>query len=276
MGHPLDGFRLKLHRANDHLKTLESEIEAWFEQQPYGIVGEYKPGPPEEYLFSFRLFDPPPRRWGLLIGEFAYQARSALDHLAWQLVTLNGNEPSRRIQFPLVLSPFDWPGGEGEGRLAGASDRHVRLIERLQPYNRLAGGEWSYWLTTFDDPLAVLSFLSNEDKHRVLIPTTAALGAVGYEVTGSYDVAPITDTGVISYGPLVDRAPLLHLPVTATGPEPKVEMYFHERVQVTIDHMIGLPAKASVRRQRLDVLVELRAIREKLSDIFKVFVREFG
>ena len=276
MSHALDGFRLKLHWANDRLEALKADVEAWFKQQPYGIIGEYEPGPPEKYVFSFRLFDPPPPRWGLLIGEFAYHARSALDHLAWQLVLLNGNEPGRRTGFPIILSPFDWGESESAVRLRGASERHIGLVEGLQPYNRRTSEGMTWVFTSIDDPLALLSFLNNEDKHRVLVPTVAALSSVGYDIAAVRDVAPITDTGVVVFGSLVDRAPLLRIPVTATGPNPEVEMQFNERVHITIDHRIDIRGGGSVRRQRIDVLDEMEEIRTKLRRIFEMFVREFG
>ncbi len=36
----------------------------------------------------------PSQRWGILIGEFVHNLAFSLDHLAWQLVLLNGGTPN--------------------------------------------------------------------------------------------------------------------------------------------------------------------------------------
>jgi hypothetical protein len=271
--HPLRDFRLKLNRANTHLETLKGQIDAWFDQHPYGVTGHYNPGPPEEYILYLRFFEPPPREWGILIGEFAHNARSALDYLAWQLVKANHRSPNRLTQFPMVFSPWDWPGKNGVGRLRGAAARHVAMVERLQPYNRTDTDDWSYARRTFGHPLAVLNFLSNEDKHRVLIIGAAALASIGWDITATHDVR-VKDWGEAYMGPLVDQAPLITIPVEATGPNPEVEVEFTERARVTVNQRIELPDK-TWWQTRVDLLESLEAITVELRRIFQVFVREF-
>jgi hypothetical protein len=190
VAHPLADLRLKLNRANTHLETLNGEIDAWFKRHPYGVTGKYEPGPPEQYILYLRFFEPPPLEWGILIGEFAHNCRSALDYLAWQLVKANHKTPNSLTQFPIVLSPFDWPGRHGCGRLRGASERHIALVERFQPYNRTDSNNWSYARFCFGHPLARLSFLSNEDKHRVLVTGAAALQSIGWDFISVHNVRP--------------------------------------------------------------------------------------
>lgn len=275
MAHPLADFRLKLNRANGHREALKREIEAWFEQRPYGVIGKYKPGPPEQYVLSLRFFEPPPQEWGLLIGEFAHNARSALDYLAWQLVKANGKLPTRFTQFPIIQSPFDWPGRQGAGRLRGASDRHIEMVERLQPYHRrdsLDGA--SFGRLTRWHPLPFLSFLSNEDKHRVLVVTTTALQSIGWDVIDSRDIAPLTDIGHAFLGPLEDDATLLTIPVTSTGPRPEVEVQFTERAHITVNQRTDLPDNTWVEEQ-VDLLERMEEITLELRRIFEIFVGEF-
>lgn len=276
MSHPLQDFRLKLNRADGHLETLKGEIDAWFEKQPYGVTGKYDAGPPEKYVLYLRFFEPLPRKWGLLIGEFAHNARSALDYLAWQLVKAN-NEPPKSgwTQFPIVLSPWDWVDRNGAKRLRGASDRHIGMVERLQPYGR-PDADGFYYVThrMFEHPLAVLRFLSNEDKHRVLVVTVAALQSIGWDIIGSCDVAPITDHGTPYFGPLEDGSPLIEIPVRATGPNPEVEVEFVERARIAVDHRIDLKGGGSIV-SRIDLLEGLKEIASELRRIFQIFVREF-
>jgi hypothetical protein len=211
----------------------------------------------------------------LLIGEFAHNARSALDYLAWQLVKANGQSPNRFTQFPIVFTPWDWHGRFGARRLRGASERHVGMVELLQPYGR-PHADGFYWTSHdfLEHPLAVLSFLSNEDKHRVLLVTTAALQSIGWEIIGSRDVATITGYGNPYLGPLEDGTPLIEIPIVATGPNPELEVEFNESARITIDHRMEIKDYAVVSMQ-IDLLRNLEEITKELRRIFQVFVREF-
>lgn len=275
--HPLGDFRLKLNRATAHLETLERDIDAWFDRHPYGVTGRYEAGPPEQYVLYLRFFEPPPVAWGLLIGEFAHNARSALDYLAWRLVKANNHKPDHRTQFPIVLTPWEWHGPNGAARLHGASARHIAMVERMQPY----GGpddegfyHYSPLHRVFEQPLATLRFLSNEDKHRVLLVTAAALQSIGWDVIATHDVAPITDLGQPYFGPLTEGSPLLEIPVQATGPDPTVEVSFVERARIAIEHRINCGRTRQIS-SRIDLLEVLAATTAELRRIFRLFVREF-
>jgi hypothetical protein len=113
-------------------------------------------------------------------------------------------------------------------------------VEQLQPYGRPHADGFYYYLAgaVFEQPLALLNFLSNEDKHRVLIATPTALRSIGWDVTDFRDVAPITDLGTPYFGALEENSPLIEIPVTATGPNPEVEVEFIERARIAVDHRI--------------------------------------
>jgi hypothetical protein len=191
--HPLHSSWLKLNRAQAHLETLEREIKAWLAKKPYAVFGEYEPGSPDQYVFRVRFFAPVPPEWGVLIGEFLHNARSALDHIAWQVVSRGRGTPGRSTQFPIVLLKKEW-GRESRRRLPGASRRHIALIRERQPYQRPAllkkirsPRRWS----AAGHPLAILAALSNEDKHRVLTTTPAAIRAIGYDIAALRDVSAV-------------------------------------------------------------------------------------
>jgi hypothetical protein len=48
--------------------------------------------------------------WGVRVGEFAHDLRSALDNLVWQLVLVNGKEPGDHNQFPIYTEANKPPG----------------------------------------------------------------------------------------------------------------------------------------------------------------------
>lgn len=278
MAHPLHGYRLKLNRASGHLEKLKAEIQPWLDQHPYGIVGKYEPGPPEQYVFRFRVFDPPPDHWSLLIGEFAHQARSALDHLVWALVGLNDNTPTIRNQFPILHQREDWKGRHGVSRLHGVADQHIAWIENLQPYNRTTEPNARFAARlAMDDPLSLLSSLNNEDKHRVLVPAFGAMRSIGFDVVETRDIAPLNDIGNAVFERLEDGgAPLLQVPVVSTGPNPYVQMEINERIEVTVEQRIELPDGTRLSREVMNVTDALDDIVSRLRYVFQIFVPEFG
>jgi hypothetical protein len=85
MTHPLDGAWLKRNRASEHFKTLNDEVAASRERNPYRLRPiEFDPKE-GRYPLRIEVVEEPPARWGVLAGEFFYDLRSALDNLAWQL-----------------------------------------------------------------------------------------------------------------------------------------------------------------------------------------------
>ena len=42
--------------------------------------------------------------WSLILGDLLHNLRSALDHLAWQLVVDGGGTPSQDTNFPVCCS----------------------------------------------------------------------------------------------------------------------------------------------------------------------------
>ena len=95
-------IRLKLSRAEKHLCDLDAAIRFFCESKPYRI--SVKPHPVAEIDYV-RLFvesvTPVPAEIGLIIGDAVHNLRSALDHLAFQLVLANGKTPVTTTEFPI-------------------------------------------------------------------------------------------------------------------------------------------------------------------------------
>jgi hypothetical protein len=137
------------------------------------------------YVTGIVLFPPASRP---VLGDLLNNLRAALDHLAWQLV-LNGSDQKPKnpeaVQFPLYTQRGSRASGKGfrgnvGRRLPGVSQDAVAFIERCQPYARRRDLR----------PLALLVRLSNDDKHRAVVPvltnarefTTQAIAVVGGRV----------------------------------------------------------------------------------------------
>jgi hypothetical protein len=270
--HPLHGFRLKLNRARAHAEALDSEVRAWFDRHPYEVFGEYEPGPPEQYAFKVRFLEAIPPELGIILGDFAHNARSALDHLAYQVVMAGNGGMDERTQFPIVVSPFNW-GRQARRGLRGASDRHVAIIESLQPYHRPDLYGWHSVYGAIEDPLAVLARLSNVDKHRVLNATPAIITSIGWDFHPVQDVESIGSSQV-RWDMLIDGGEMIRVDIVSAGPKPEIKLERSETVELRVQHRVDLgPDTYTLLNVRMKESVD--AILERLRQILQIFVGEF-
>jgi hypothetical protein len=132
-----------------------------------------------------------------MFGDAIHNLRSALDHLVWQLVLLNGKTPSGANQFPICdTGATYWSAGWKDGkktrstrewRLEGVSDAQKALIDEMQPYRtRVPPGAVH--------ALSALRDLSNYDKHRLIHLTAFAVDIPSLEVLDNL-LIPNTDAG---------------------------------------------------------------------------------
>lgn len=169
MNHPLDGVRQKVKRAEEHLTTIRSQIEDCLDKGE--VFSERNPDDHRLLRFRFDIPQPDPV-FNIIIGECLYDLRSALDHIVYQLVLVNGRIPTTDNQFPICRAPQGFDKNLRKDRLCGVSVKAKAVIERLQPYRRNDVPDVNH------DPLWVLNHLNNLDKHRTLT-------VVGVKVAGS-------------------------------------------------------------------------------------------
>jgi hypothetical protein len=82
MNRPLDGISSKIQRAEENIKNLSTEIDAFVlaNPNPYRIVKEFQ-NEGRDYVFKgFGELDVP-LRFAAICGEIIYLLRSSLDHL---------------------------------------------------------------------------------------------------------------------------------------------------------------------------------------------------
>jgi hypothetical protein len=159
----MDGPRLKVERAKEHLDTLKDNLLMWRDMKPYHSILEEDPKT-SRYIVRLNVGATPPKRWGTIIGDFAFNLRSALDQAAWQIALLKTDSPGK-TQFPIFKDdPNTSKKLLGQWRsqtkyLCATYD----FIESCQPYH---GGpraeEHGLWI--------LHEKLCNADKHRVLAP----------------------------------------------------------------------------------------------------------
>jgi hypothetical protein len=166
MVHPLDGARLKVIRAQEHLGALQSEIGMYLHEKPYEFIREEH----GDFLtFTPIISTQPPIRISTILGDCVTNCRAALDYILWALVQRYFDPPfdvrsyeDRKITaFPITDDPAH-PGYLN--RLKGLAKRQIPTpaideIRTVQPYN------------TGYKSLALLHDLVNTDKHRLPLLT---------------------------------------------------------------------------------------------------------
>jgi hypothetical protein len=183
--------RLKLDRAYEHLIEIEALTEALRERREYPVVETMKPykeGPRWDYTLDLDAVQPP-ERLPILMGDYMFNVRSALDHLA---VALGPRKYRRKLSFPILTTdPLARNENSGDYVNAEAAGRWIALccclpddciapLTVLQPYQATA----LHGHRSEHHALALLSSFQNADKHRELIPAVVGLDAMEVEFDG--------------------------------------------------------------------------------------------
>lgn len=224
---PLAGCEEKLKRAEFHLHSLKPLIDAFLKEHPdaYRIIPEVDEKT-SRYVGRVQIRNEPPLEWSVVVGDALHNLRCVLDHVMRQLVIANGERPTFGNAFPIFDQepPEDPCNGERQRwdrNVKGISDAALDFVKFCQPYKALDGNPAAH-------TLAGLRRLSNEDKHRTLIPSLLALHGdpkfFSFDLVEVVNIRPPSDKVQIHAGrPLKDGDVAFHAPVTITGPNPKVK-----------------------------------------------------
>jgi hypothetical protein len=174
---------VKVDRAYKHLVDLDVAYRRFFSPpDPYEVIGEDN-SQSGERTYYLRIHKEIPDEFPALIGDFAHNLRSALDHLAWHLVQASPIFPKakdRQIYFPIFEDASEYGKGKMV-KIQGMSNAAIQAIDAIKPYGRLdknnpmagIGNLALYWL----------SAINLQDKHRLLIPAWTA--TPGHSLTKS-------------------------------------------------------------------------------------------
>jgi hypothetical protein len=159
----ITGVRAKLARSLEHLVELDEAVGRYLDTKPIDVRRNTHESIPRNVLvFELVLRESPPLDLSVRAGDVIHQMRSALDHIACELVRASGATPSRGTSFPVCVEP----PSELKIRPSVASSA-LRVVETLQPYRRGPKAR--------EHPLAILNELWNVDKHRNLHLTTTSV-----------------------------------------------------------------------------------------------------
>lgn len=252
------GVDAKLRRADEHLKSIENHISKVVTTDPDRFVSQYdqRRGKvitrPHPSLFVDRDY------WASIAGDFVHNLRSTLDHMAHQLLILQGGTPRLGrggTAFPILDTKVGPRGGPRQVHISGdvgtCGGEVLAYVESLQPYHR---GNAAH-----SDPLWVLSELDNMDKHRTLAMTVTAMTGFRVAIVSGGDISLHFDT--VGYvGPLYENTELACWQVAVIGPNPHVEVEVSGQLHETFDvpcinagHSV-VPALTHLRDYVKDVL----------------------
>jgi hypothetical protein len=166
MSPDLTGVELKLRRAETHLAHLNESMQARLHPDSYRLVVKHNPQT-GEHVYSVNDLPPLDAEWAVVAGEILFNLRSALDHLAWQLVRLDGGTPGDKTQFPVRESPFNKKGDFiGVDLVPPLKRLDIRdALEKCQPYDTTLAPQHGI----DQNPLWRLHRLNIIDKHRLLL-----------------------------------------------------------------------------------------------------------
>jgi hypothetical protein len=206
-------IRVKVDRAKKHLADFEAEAFKFRETYSH-VVGPKKDPktgkrridilPVEVPVASFKLI--------AIAGDIIQNLRSALDHLAYQLVLIGspGVEPSRDVGFPICASTKIYESVKVR-KVKGMRPDAIKKIDSVKPYK---GGNDALWK---------LHKFNNIDKHRALLTIGNDYLMQGVGFNGEFWV--ITDDPHFDglYPPEMDKNPQLALQKTP-GKSPDLEV----------------------------------------------------
>lgn len=211
-------------------------------------------------IVRLKVRERPPPEWSPIIGDIVHNYRSALDHLAYQLVRRagGGRGVAGQTAFPVFTEdPFDpdahptiTAAGEALTRWGRQTARmdadDIELIKMVQPYR----GNVEPGL----HPLAILNKLSNWDKHKELTFASQSVVSVKHRLKPTTRNAALK---IVYHRPrgdvFEDEAVVARVtPVATGGPDPHVDA--HLQIAYEIAFGKGSPPEGlGVRKTLLDI-----------------------
>jgi hypothetical protein len=246
---PFDSAWLKWGWAVVHAQALQVDISTYMaDVDPESLITTRTEYDAKRHCIILRVdrIRPPPRRWGLRLGDIAINFRSCLDHLAWAVVSRGKTPPMglntwRRngIYFPICASNDDFNAAlvatpKKRSKLPGVRIADVAVIRRYQPYNR---GKTRVPIQC----LTPLSRIANDDKHREIRTVWSAPDVGGWLEHGTAVDCQITRIPQRAVRAILDvNAEIHRVYVRKTGPNPDVYMEAHLVIKPVIDGPLWL------------------------------------
>ncbi len=226
------GLREKVALAHEHLHGLDRVVNEFVQgndDPALGVEVDFDAG---EWKMLCGTTPVAPLAWSALLGEFLYDLRSSLDHLARQLVVASGRDPERikSTEFPVSKDKAHFEG-RAQTYMGGMSGRIKARIKELQPYI-----EWRDHPT--QTTLWRIHDMCNADKHRVLHLTDFLIKTVQVVVIAPPDVPvqhhPVPMPVRMEKDAVIHRLTWDPALMKAADPSYKVQMQHYVSFDVTL------------------------------------------
>src|ERR1700722_19799496 len=94
--------KVRIARAEEHLKDLNTQIDSYFAKEPYAKVVDLDADGIHE-IHKIKLTERFPLRWRLLATEIVEHLRASLDHATWTTGYLKSGDPNiQQVHFPFA------------------------------------------------------------------------------------------------------------------------------------------------------------------------------
>ena len=173
MNHALDGSRLKVERAREHLGVLTCELGKYLASTPYKFVVSTESG---TVTATLKITIAPPLYLSAIVGDCVSNLSAALDYIAWQLAIRYWNKKPVAGKDKLY---FFWPNGLNKN---GMDLSVLDFTKKFQPEQ--------------NKYLRILKEIVNEDKHRLPLLTLAHV--YGREISLSVRAGDVVTEGIAS------------------------------------------------------------------------------
>jgi hypothetical protein len=199
---------------------MKDEWRRWRKREPYRFI--HKPDTnPAKNAVEVEVFEQPPARFALMLGDCVYNIRAALDNLAYELaVAAHRGKPlppksADQSAFPIFTSRRKFRK-QRKGKIGGMVPRAQATIQMLQPYRR--------WNKGTSDSLWIIDRLSNIDKHRLphfqlMLPAGGIFDAASLGVLSRIEIE--WESGPVKSGTVIAR----YVPV-GDVPHSEMDVYF--------------------------------------------------
>lgn len=147
----------RLERAGEHLTTFGKLWDEYLAGRPHGL--NHVPKPDGTLAVCLHRRTPLPVELSLVLGEFVYELRAALDNCLYAAAVLvsEKNPPpnAARLEWPIRKDAKEWKQQANRYQHLPADIRNA--LERIQPYQ----AQFPEW-----NSLAILHDLARIDRHR--------------------------------------------------------------------------------------------------------------
>lgn len=223
-----EGCGARLDRALEHRVEFGAEWARYLDGQPAELT--YEVDGDGYGTITIVRHEPPPHRLSLLIGEFLYELRAALDNCLYEVaVQHSGQDPppgEAVLQFPIYDTPQAWT--TNLYRLDHLSDEHRAMLERIQPYQAERQDL---------NCLRIVNRLARNDRHRTLhvVGSILAEGALLVEAPpGSKVIDQRQEDGVIVSEGITKIA---SFKIAPWRPGQRIDVYSQIELEVEITEM---------------------------------------